>query len=392
MQIIAEIGTSHGGSIKKAKELIDVAANAGADIVKFQWVYADEILHPETGFVKLPTGNIRLYDRFKSLEVSQDFFAECLSYSHQKGLLFACSPFGLKSLEKLVSLNPDAIKIASPEVNHKPLLEKTAEFYGKIPIILSGGVSKLCDLEKALETLRAKRDASANKHLFARLPDITLLHCLTFYPAPEAEYNVRLVKTLHSIFGVPCGISDHSLDPILVPVLACAMGGTLIEKHITISRKTDGLDDPVALEGEQFAQMVMAIRQTEALISHYKKSLPPKGAFCDEIPPEALGDIFSQLEAQFSKERVFSALGDGVKRLAQIEEQNYGRTNRSLHYTRALQKGEVVQANDVAVLRTEKILTPGISPDFLSLIQGKVLQKSVENGSGVQLDDFFVKG
>ncbi|MBQ1662276.1 MAG: N-acetylneuraminate synthase family protein, partial [Treponema sp.] len=99
--VIAEIGTSHGGSLEKAYALIDEAADSGADIIKFQWVYADEILHPETGFVELPGGKIRLYDRFKELEVPKEFFASCLEYTHKKGLLFACSPFGLKSLEEL---------------------------------------------------------------------------------------------------------------------------------------------------------------------------------------------------------------------------------------------------------------------------------------------------
>ncbi|MBP5158456.1 MAG: N-acetylneuraminate synthase family protein, partial [Treponema sp.] len=140
MTVIAEIGTAHAGSLDKAFALIDAAADAGADCVKFQWVYADEILHPDTGFVKLPGGTVRLYDRFRELEVDTSFFSSGLDYAHQKGVLFACSPFGLRSLEELVALHPDAIKIASPEVNHTPLLEACAAYYGKIPIILSSGV------------------------------------------------------------------------------------------------------------------------------------------------------------------------------------------------------------------------------------------------------------
>ena len=143
MTIIAEIGTAHNGSLEKAYELIDAACQAGADMIKFQWVYADEILHPETGFVTLPGGKIRLYDRFKSLEVSPDFFAKCLERTHKDNMLFACSPFGLRSLNELVQIHPDAIKIASPEVNHIPLLKEIARQYGTIPIILSSGVSKL---------------------------------------------------------------------------------------------------------------------------------------------------------------------------------------------------------------------------------------------------------
>ena len=168
MKIIAEIGTSHGGNLSKAKDLIDCALENGADFVKFQWVYADEILHPETGFVNLPGGKIRLYDRFRELEVKPEFFAECKKYTHKKGGKFLCSPFGLKSLEELISIKPDAIKIASPELNHLPLLEKLAEYRKEndIQVIISSGVSKLSDIEQAIEILGRN--------------NLTLLHCITY--------------------------------------------------------------------------------------------------------------------------------------------------------------------------------------------------------------------
>ena len=282
MTIVAEIGTAHGGSLQKAFSLIDEARDAGADAVKFQWVYADEILHPNTGYVTLPGGKVRLYDRFRELEVEPAFFAKCLDYTHSKGMGFVCSPFGLRSFRELMEIHPDAIKIASPEVNHFPLLHAIASYTEKelastgksTPVILSSGVSKLGDLEKAIDILitpfttaqnvpvQQKElppaqlktgDGTSSANLMAPL---TLLHCITCYPAPESEYNVRCVETLRSIFGIATGISDHSLDPVLVPVLTTAMGGTMIEKHITLSKKTDGLDDPVALEAEQFAHMV----------------------------------------------------------------------------------------------------------------------------------------
>ena len=112
-------------------KLIDAAAFSGADCVKFQWVYAKEILHPKTGFVELPTGKIPLYERFLQLEVKKSFFKKCLDYAHSKNLDFGCSPFGLKSLKQLMSINPDMIKIASPELNHFPLLEKLCQLQKK---------------------------------------------------------------------------------------------------------------------------------------------------------------------------------------------------------------------------------------------------------------------
>ena len=211
--IIAEIGTSHEGDENKAFALIDAAVEAGADAVKFQWVYADEILHPDTGFVKLPAGNIPLYDRFKQLECSVSFYKKMLDYAHSKGVQFVCSPFGVRSLRELLEIKPDAVKIASPELNHFPMLKELASFRleqkksGKlmIPVIVSSGVSKLSDIEKAVEILGTEK--------------VSLLHCITSYPAPESEYNVKLIQNLHNIFGVETGVSDHSLDPILVPSL-----------------------------------------------------------------------------------------------------------------------------------------------------------------------------
>ncbi|MBQ3670303.1 MAG: N-acetylneuraminate synthase family protein [Treponema sp.] len=363
MDIVAEIGTSHSGDFEKAKKLIDVSAQNGADVVKFQWVYADEILHPDTGFVNLPGGKTRLYDTFKSIEVAPSFFKDCMDYVHSLGKKFMCSPFGTKSLEELLSIKPDFVKIASPELNHIPLLSALAEYRKTtpVPVVISSGVSRLCDIENALSILGTD--------------GITLLHCITFYPAPEEEYNLRLIPNLSRIFGIPCGVSDHSLSPILVPSLACALGSTMIEKHITLSKKMDGVDDPVALEGEEFGFMNHAVRQCEAVFRQYGKE-------------RGRDYIIKELKGEYG-ERIEKILGDGVKRLSKSEEQNYGRTNRSLHFLRAMKKGETVKKSDIGVLRTEKILSPGMHPKFLDDIDGRTLVRDVENGAGVVLADFM---
>ena len=367
VNIIAEIGTSHEGSVEKAIELIDAAAESGADTIKFQWVYADEILHPNTGYVKLPTGNIRLYDRFKQLECPPDFYRQMIDYVHSKGCKFCCSPFGLRSLSELLELKPDYVKVASPELNHFPMLKALADYRARVgaadvPVILSSGVSKLEDIKNAIDIVGTD--------------NVSLLHCITSYPAPEDEYNLKVISTLSQQFGIQCGVSDHSLDPVLVPCLSVACGGTVIEKHITLSRKTAGLDDPVALEPEQFALMVHTVHQTEATFRHYG----------DEL---GLARTIEQLGEQFGPERVKAVLGDGVKRLAPAEEANYGRTNRSLHFMRDMKAGEIVGADDVAVLRTEKVLTPGLTPDWLDKVIGATLAKDVSSGAGVQKEDLL---
>lgn len=370
--IIAEIGTSHEGSVEKAKMLVDAAADSGADCIKFQWVYADEILHPNTGFVKLPTGNIPLYERFRQLECDSSFYKEMLDYVHSKGCSFCCSPFGIRSMQELLKINPDYVKIASPELNHFLMLEELADYRklqiseGKkpVPVIISSGVSKLKDIEKALEIIGTD--------------GVSLLHCITSYPAPEEEYNLRLITNLKNIFGIKAGVSDHSLDPVLVPALSIACGGEIIEKHITLSRKTIGLDDPVALEPEQFGLMVHVVHQSEVTLKHYGLEIGYKR-------------ILDQISEQFGEEKIKAVLGTGIKKLAPAEEANYGRTNRSLHFMKDMKAGEKITEYDIGILRTEKVLTPGISPEFYETVIGAVLSMDVTAGQGIQLENLIAK-
>lgn len=352
--IVAELGTGHGGSLKKAKELVSAAADSGADAVKFQIVYADEILHPATGVVQLPGGAVSLYEQFKKLEVSKSFFVELAEYCGERNILFSASPFGLRSLDELAQLNTSFIKIASPELNYVQLLEAVST--KKIPLVLSTGVSRLADIERAVAAVRAEKD-------------IALLHCITSYPAPESEYNVSLVQSLQTIFNLPVGISDHSLDPIAVPVLSVACGACIIEKHFCLSHDDGGLDDKIALTPSDFSRMASAVRGCSG---------------------KDTADIMEYLQHEgFIKEYLISILGTGKKTLAESEKKNYGRTNRSLHYMGSLKAGTKISAQDIAILRTEKILSAGESPELLNLFIGSVLQKDVQSGSGAKLTDII---
>lgn len=352
VNIVAEIGTAHGGNIAKAKELIDTAAATGCDMVKFQWVYADEILHPLAGNVLLPSGNIPLYDTLKELEQSVDFYKELSDYASSCGLAFGCSPFGIKSLDELWSIKPACIKIASPELNHYPLLKELVKLENKennkVPVVLSSGVSTLSDIEKALDILTG-------------LP-ILLLHCITCYPAPEEEYNIKLLHTLSSVLGVQTGISDHSLDPVLIPLLSVAFGGIMIEKHITLNNADDGLDDKVALNPVDFKKMVDTVRLFESAGKE---------------------EIIRFLVKNYGENRIEKCIGSGIKKLSVSEEKNYGRTNRSIHFMRDMKAGEIISVCDISVLRTEKVLTPGISPYFIDEVQGRHLVRDAKNGEGL---------
>lgn len=354
--VIAELGTSHGADPVKAAELIEAAAEAGADCIKFQIVYASEILHPNTGEVQLPGGKIRLFQRFKELETEPEFFAKMKEKVEKKGLIFLCTPFGLKSARILKELNPKCVKIASPELNFTALLKEIASY--KLPVFLSTGVSKLGDIEKALSYFP--------KNLPGGETGICLLHCVTAYPAAPEDYKLRLLPNLSAIFGVPVGISDHSLDPCLIPALGTAMGAPVIEKHFCLSRNDPGLDDPIALPPEDFARMVKAIRRAE------------------KDKPET---TIENLSLQYGSELVEAILGDGVKHLAPSELNNYERSNRSLHAVRDIAKGEIINADMVSSLRTEKNLRPGLPPDWEERIIGRKAAASIPAGEGIRFED-----
>ena len=344
--IIAEIGTAHNGSTAKAQDLIHAARDAGADCVKFQYVIADEIVHPKTGKVTLPGGYISLYRRFQELEQPPEFYHKIKETAEISGLTFLCSPFGTESAQELIRMEVPAIKIASPELNHYPLLNTVKDF----PLIMSTGVSTLEDIAKAVSLTK---------------DDSMLLHCITSYPAPEKEYNLKVIQTLRSIFGRETGVSDHSRDPVLVPALAAALKASAIEKHITLSAADGGLDDPIALEPNDFSLMCKSVRLAEA---------------------EGYNGTLERLVRAYDPGLIVQILGDGVKRLATSEAANYFTTNRSIISTRTIAKGEEFTSENVALLRSEKNITPGLPPDYLDIVLGHRASRDIENGRGITRD------
>ena len=350
--LIAELGTSHGGDPAKAAALAEAAAEAGADCVKFQMVFADEILHPNTGDVPLPGGMTRLYDVFRRLESPLEFYAEIKERVESLGLMFLCTPFGLESAGMLRDLRPKAVKIASPELNHVALLREIAGW--GLPAFLSTGVSTLGDIEEALGVFGVSGG------------NVCLLHCVTAYPAPEADYNLRLLRSLSAVFGVPMGVSDHSLDPVLVPALAVTQGAVAIEKHFCLSRDDPGLDDPIALPPREFALMTRAARLA-----------------VESGPDETL----ARLRRDHGDAMVAAVLGDGAKKLAPSERDNYSRTNRSLHALRDILPGQTIEAGDFAALRTEKILRPGLPPSWADGIVGRTARTFIPAGEGIRFED-----
>jgi sialic acid synthase SpsE len=349
--IIAEIGTTHNGNLEKAFKLIDSARRAGADCVKFQMVFADEIIHPKAGLVSLPGGNIDLYRKFKQLERDQAFYQKLKQYAIKNDLVFLCTPYGIKSARILRDMRVTALKIASPELNHFPLLKEVVTY--NLPLILSTGISTLGDIENAM-SITGKNSI--------------LLHCITAYPAPEQEYNLRLLPLLKNIFGVAVGVSDHSLDPVLIPVLSVHQGAAIIEKHFTLDNRGQGLDDPIALTEQEFSQMVKSIRKAEQ--TNQEK-------------------VLSQLKSQYGQKKVEAVLGDGQKRLAPSESKNYLTTRRSICAKKNINNKQILTEKNIALYRSEKNLSPGLSPQYLPIILGRRVQSTIKAGQGITWDDLL---
>jgi sialic acid synthase SpsE len=270
----------------------------------------------------------------------------------RSGAFFMCSPFGLRSARELHEMKTKVMKVASPELNFTQLLEEIASF--GVPTILSSGVSKLTDIEYALE------------HFPRHMGMLALLHCVTAYPAPETDYNLRVIPLLSGLLGIAMGVSDHSLDPVLVPMLSVASGGAIVEKHFCLSRKDKGLDDPIALPPADFEKMVRAIRLAE-------KSSPQES--------------IAGLKQQYGSETVEAVLGTGLKELARSEKDNYLRTNRSIHARHKIFAGDVLDSGNLAILRTEKILRPGIHPRYMDIVTGRKAARAIPDGEGVEWED-----
>ncbi len=349
--IVAEAGSAHQGELSRAFELIDAAAEAGVDCVKFQVIFADEIVHPKTGSIDLPGGKTAIYERFRELERDLPFYARLKEYTEKRDLEFLCSAFGMRSARLLRELAVRAVKIASPELNHFPLLRELAG-YG-IPLIISTGVSTLADIERAL---------------IAAGTETVLLHCITAYPAVEEEYNLRVISNLQAVFGRPVGVSDHSRDPLLVPGLAVMTGACVIEKHIALSREDGGLDDPIALDPDAFARMVEGIRRIES---------------------QGEEEARAWLEEEYGPERVETVLGDGIKRLAPSEEKYYLTTNRSLHALTEIRAGQPIRADQICIVRSESNLRPGLGPEYLELVAGRTAQRTIPEGEGITWEDLL---
>ena len=262
--IIAEAGANHDRKLSQAKQLIDVAVDAGADAVKFQ-IYTAETLYsrktPQFSYLKELGEKKSTFQILKDIETPREWLGELSKYCRNKGIIFFASPFDSEAVDQLYAVGVPAYKWAAFEMVDLPLLKHAAS-KGK-PMILSTGMCNLADIQEAVDAIHA-----------AGNEDIVLLQCTSLYPTKINQVNLRMMDTLKDAFKLPVGLSDHT-PGVTVSTAAVARGACVIEKHYTLSRKLKGPDHPFALEPEELKQLVKAIREVEeSLGSPIKQMIP----------------------------------------------------------------------------------------------------------------------
>jgi N-acetylneuraminate synthase len=263
--IVAEAGVNHNGDPALARRLIDAAADAGADAVKFQTFRSEALVSrhaPKAAYQRATTGDGESQvAMLRRLELTMHQHAKLRDHCAKRGLCFFSTPFDHASVDALAALGVALFKIPSGEVTNLPLLRHVAA-QGR-PLILSTGMSTLPEVAEAVATIRAAGD-----------PPLAILHCLSAYPAPVTEVNLRAMDTLRERFGAPVGFSDHTLG-IEVALAAVARGAAIVEKHLTLDTRLPGPDHQASLEPDEFAALVRGIRVVEAALGDGDKRPMP---------------------------------------------------------------------------------------------------------------------
>lgn len=328
--VIAEAGSNHNGDLDLAKELIDVAAAAGADAVKFQTFRAEDLYVEDSGDVEYLDDDRSIYDIIESMEMPYEWIPTLHDYCHEQGVQFLSTPFDERSADELAEYVP-AWKVASYTSSHVPFLRHLADT--DKPIVMSTGAHELGEVRESVDVLQE-----------ANVSGLALLQCVAAYPTPIEDINVRVIETLREEFSVPAGLSDHTLDPVTAPAASVAIGGSIVEKHFTLDKSMEGPDHEFALEPAELDAMITAIRDTEC------------------------------------------ALGSGDKTVQKVETELRRKARRSIHTIRDIEAGETVTEDNIKILRSGE-QTPGLAPKHYTEIIGATATRDIDKGEGVQWDD-----
>lgn len=327
---IAEAGVNHDGQIEIAKRLVDVAAEARADAVKFQTFKAEHVVSasaPKAKYqLRVTDAAESQLDMLRRLELNREAHLDLVARCETSGLLFLSTPFDEASVDLLDELGVPAFKIGSGEITNWPFLSYVAR-KGK-PIILSTGMSSLTEVDEAVNVIRT-----------AGCDEVILLHCVSNYPADPADANLRAMETMATKFGLPVGYSDHT-PGVEVALAAVALGACVIEKHFTLDRDLPGPDHRASLEPDELGALVLAIRIVEA------------------------------------------ALGDGEKQPAASEVDTAAVARKSLVASRDIPPGTALTEDLIAVKRPGT----GLSPAMRSQLIGRTVRVAVRAGTLLDLD------
>lgn len=314
--IIAEVGSNHNGSLKQAKKLIDVAAEAKADAVKFQIFQAENLYSKHTPEFSYLKGK-NTYELIKSIETPREWINELAKYCEDRNITFLASAFDFEAVD-IIDKHVPAFKIASFEITDLELLKYATE-KGK-PMIISTGMANLSDIEDAITAIKSVGNE-----------DIILLHCNSLYPTPVEVVNLRAMETMRTAFKVPVGFSDHTLGTH-IPIAAVAMGACVLEKHFTLDRSLPGPDHSFAIEPDELKEMVRCIREVE------------------------------------------KAEGNGIKEKSELEsEEMYVKARRSIHAKVDIPKGTKIKREMLIVKRPGY----GIKPKFIDIVIGREAKEGI---------------
>lgn len=328
VQVIAEIGVNHGGSVSEAERLITAAAGSGADVVKFQTFNVDALAAPHAGLTEGQLTSLgrkeSQLDALRPLALTRSAHERLMSVASSHGVEFMSTPFDVGSASLLCDLGLRRVKISSGDITNGPLLHRVATTFDEI--YLSTGMSTLDEVAEALGLIALAREGSVVKRAaireraasrnFATLHGVvTLLQCNSSYPSPLEDMNISAMKSMSEEFGLSVGLSDHS-QSVLAPSIAVALGACVIEKHLTLDRGQRGLDHAASLEPQAFQSMVDNIRETEVILGS-------KSKFVTE------------------SERATREIG-----------------RRGLYASRAISKGEVLGSANLVALRPETSFSP----------------------------------
>ena len=340
---IAEAGVNHNGDKTMAMKLIEEAAMAGANAIKFQTFNAKKIISKtldKANYQKKSSKDISSqYEMLKKLELPKSFYKDLISNAKKMKIDFISTPFDYESLNFLYSLRVPFFKIPSGEINNLPFLWKIANL--RKNVILSTGMSNLSDIELALAVLNhgfssrtQPKDLDEVWALWSKLDinkfrkKVSILHCLSNYPAKDNEVNLNAIKTLKKAFKIPVGFSDHSLG-IHLPIAAIALGAVIIEKHLTLDKNLEGPDHSSSLEPLELKKLVENIRSLE------------------------------------------NALGDGIKKTQKNEWEVRGKVRKKIVASRKIKKGEKFSSKNLKIIRSETGLYPENYWNLLGTISDK---------------------